>query len=342
VVYTHRTLAETSRLYRQRFAITRRDSSVLCHCLSHNFVFALLTMPFLDAGAALHLVDYGHAGQTAAALARGATFLCLIPWFGFKLLAHLKQTAAPPPPKLRMCLVGADRVPATFHQLFKDATGVTPAELLGMTETNIYATDPLHNGQPRPGSVGTALPEVSIEIRDNAGRALAAGETGEIWVKTPMAMSEYWRDPAETVKTMVDGWIATGDAGRLDANRFLWFAGRIKQIIICDGDNIYPAEIECEILRHPRVRQAAAVGIPHPTRGETVAAVLTLKNANDQLSRDELAEFLADRLAAVKIPTEIILLDELPATPNGKVDRKQLVSLFRGRGEAEKWGQNIK
>lgn len=287
VVYSWRTLTETCRLYREAFSITDQDSSVLCHCFSHNFVLTLLSLPFLDSGGSVHIVDFGSVDQTADALNKGVTFLCVIPWLGYQLLDHFRQHP-PGPLQLRSCLVGGDRVPLDFFAEFDEVLDVMPAEMLGMTETNIYVANPLLEGDLRLGSVGRALPENEISIRDSRGNTVCAGTTGEIWVKTPMGMAEYWQNPEQTRRTLSDGWIATGDAGYLDTDGFLWFTGRIKHIIICDGDNIYPKEVENAIGLHPAIAQTCVVGMRHETRGETVAAAIVLDAAADTLTLQEL------------------------------------------------------
>lgn len=329
VVYSWRTLSETSRLFGQGLSITERDRSVVCHCFSHNFMFSQLTVPFLDAGGAVHIVDFGSVDQTADALRGGATFICLIPWLGYLLLDHFRQNE-PNQLKLRACLVGGDRVPLDFFPRFNEIFGVMPAELLGMTETNTYVVNPLVEGDLRLGSVGTPLPESQIEIRDPDCRPVPTEKTGEIWVKTPMAMAGYWQNPEQTRLTMRDGWVATGDGGYLDEDGYLWFTGRIKHMIICDGDNIYPGEVENIVGSHPAVSQACVVGVPHETRGETVAAAVTLENPANGLTLEELQEFLADRLAETKTPQKLIVLDSLPQTTNGKLDRKAIAALMRG------------
>jgi acyl-CoA synthetase (AMP-forming)/AMP-acid ligase II len=293
-------------------------------------MFSQLTVPFLDAGGAVHIVDFGSAEQAADALRAGATFICLIPWLGYLLMEHFREH----PPRdlsLRVCLVGADRVPRDFFSEFEKLTGVIPAEILGMTETNVYAVNRLIEGNLRLGSVGQAFPDSEIQTRDARGRAVETGVSGEIWVKTPMAMAGYWQDPEQTRRAMSDGWVATGDAGYLDADGFLWFTGRLKHLIICDGDNVYPKEVENAIGQHPVVNQVCVVGLPHETRGETVGAAVTV-NDSHTLTLEELETFLEDKLAETKIPTKLLVLDQLPQTSTGKLDHAAVASsLYRAQ-----------
>jgi acyl-CoA synthetase (AMP-forming)/AMP-acid ligase II len=323
-LYTHGTLIDNARVYGRGLGITKDDHSVLCHCMASNFVFAQLTVPLLDLGGTVEVVDFGSVEQTLDAVEGGATFLSLIPWFGFQLVeAGRARTMIPN--RLRVSAVVGDRVPPSYFESFREVFGVIPSEQLGMTETNVYVTNPLVEGDLRLGSAGTALPEVEIEIRDPFGRAQPVHTEGEIWVNTPAAMKGYWRDPDRTREVMSEGWVATGDAGHLDEDGYLWYSGRIKQIIICDGDNIHPREVEHEIVRHPRVKQACVVGVPHETRGEVVAAAVILEDRSDVLSAEELTAFLRDRLTGVKIPRSLLILERFPQTANGKLDRKAIV-----------------
>ena len=139
-------------------------------------------------------------------------------------------------------------------------------------------------------------------------------------------MSGYWNDPETTQRIMIDGWIATGDAGHLDADGYLWFDARIKQIIICDGDNIYPSEVERAINSHPAVSHVAVFGMPDEAHGERVAAAIVLQ-LDARLDKHDLQEFLEPDLAAGKIPTDWLFTDALPYGVNGKLDLKSLQTM---------------
>ena len=292
--------------------------------MSSNFVFAQLTLPFLEVGGQVEIVEFGSVPQTLESIANGATFLSLIPWFGFQLIDAGRDRSMRPN-RLRSCEVGGDRVPSGYFQSFADVFGIWPREHLGMAETNTTVVNPMVAGDFRLGSVGTPLPEVEVEVRGADRESLPGGAEGEIWIRTPAAMSCYWRDPEATQAVMEAGWVATGDAGYLDDDGYLWYTGRIKQIILCDGDNIHPGEVEREIAEHPRVNQVCVVGVPDERRGEVVAAAVTLDPPGSTLSLDELADFLGDRLTSVKIPRSLLVLDHLPQTPASKVDWDAIV-----------------
>jgi len=330
-LYSHRTLIENARIYREALEISAADHSVVCHCLASNFMFSQVTVPFLEVGGTVEVVDFGSVDQTLRAIASGATFLSLIPWFGFQLLQGAR-TRMPMRAGLRACAVGGDRVPLSFFSEFKEVFGITPREFMGMTETNCYTVNPRQEENIKVGSAGTTFPDVRLQIRDPSGIVLPPGREGEIWVRTPGAMEGYWEDPERTDEVMKEGWFATGDLGYLDDDGYLWFSGRRKHIIICDGDNIHPREIEHEIVRHPLVRRACVIGIPHPTRGETVAAAVILEDPDAELTLEEISEFLQGQLSDTKIPQALLVLDRLPLTANGKIDRRAILSgIQRGR-----------
>jgi acyl-CoA synthetase (AMP-forming)/AMP-acid ligase II len=144
-------------------------------------------------------------------------------------------------------------------------------------------------------------------------------------------MEAYWQDPVATREVMVDGWVATGDAGYLDSDGFLWLSGRIKHIIICDGDNIHPGEVEREIAKHPRVKRVSVFGIRHETRGETVAAAVILRKGEDEFTLSDLQGFLDDRLSEVKVPKSLLILDRFPETVGDKLDREAMAGALRER-----------
>jgi fatty-acyl-CoA synthase len=146
---------------------------------------------------------------------------------------------------------------------------------------------------------------------------------GELWIRGPHVCRGYWKNPEAAAASLdAEGWFHTGDLARRDAEGFHWVAGRKKDMIISGGVNIYPAEIEGELLLHPGVRDAAVVGVPHPTWGEVGVAFVVLREGGPDA--EGLSEFLSGRLAKYKIPREFLFVDALPRTPYGKVVKGEL------------------
>ena len=222
---------------------------------------------------------------------------------------------------------GSAPLPAQVVEDFrKRLPHVEIAEGYGCTETaGIISTSPL--GQVRAGSVGRPAPgaEVRIELPD--GMAAEPGQDGEICVRGPVLMSGYWHAEEETAEVMREGWLHTGDVGRLDHDGYLYVVDRIKDVIIRGGINVYPRDVEDVLLKHPDVIAAAVVGRPHPKYGEEVAAFVQLREG--ALARpDDLIEFARRRLSAVKYPREVRLVDAIPTTSVMKTDRRLLRAML--------------
>jgi long-chain acyl-CoA synthetase len=181
----------------------------------------------------------------------------------------------------------------------------------------------------RLGTVGRALPGTRIQVVDEVGAPLPAGEDGEVCVRSPGVMLGYWRDPVATAETVVDGWLRTGDVGHLDEDGYLTIVDRRKDLIIRGGFNVYPRDVEDVLLAHPAVAAAAVVGRPDELYGEEVVAFVTLR-PGATATEDALLAHAAGHLAATKRPRELHLVDEVPVTSVGKTDRKALRAQLRG------------
>jgi acyl-CoA synthetase (AMP-forming)/AMP-acid ligase II len=171
-------------------------------------------------------------------------------------------------------------------------------------------------GKPRPG--------IDIEIRDDRGTPLPTGEVGELWLRSPTALSAYWRDEEATAATLVDGWVRTGDLGLIDDRGNLRLSGRSKEMYIRGGYNVYPAEVEAVLTDHPAVDQAVVVARPDPVMGELGVAVVVAADPQVPPSLADLRAFLEPRLARYKLPEALRVVDALPLTSMQKIDRRAL------------------
>ncbi len=192
----------------------------------------------------------------------------------------------------------------------------------GCTESGavISSNPPERN---RPGSVGLPIPGYRVEIRDQDGRPLPAGGDGEICVRAEGVMTGYWNAPDETARTLRDGWLHTGDIGHLDSDGYLYVVDRMKDLIIRGGFNVYPRDAEDVLAAHPAVAMAGVVGRPDPRLGEEVVAFVSLK-PDAHATPEEIIAFARERLAANKYPREVHIVDAIPLTSVGKLDRKAL------------------
>jgi len=173
------------------------------------------------------------------------------------------------------------------------------------------------------GSVGRALPHVEVDIRDADGRALPAGEAGEICLRGPRITKGYWRDEKKTAASFYGDWFRTGDVGYLDDDGFLYLTDRVKDMIISGGENIASSEVERVVYQMPQVREAAIVGLPDDKWGERPVAVIAL-NPGHTLDYETLASHCRAHLAAFKVPKQLILREQLPRNPSGKVLKRVL------------------
>ncbi len=226
---------------------------------------------------------------------------------------------------LRLSYSGSAALPEELLRRWEQATGTPVLEGYGQTEAGpVVSFNPV-DGVRKPGSVGLPLPltEVQIVDADDATRVLGVGEKGEIRVRGPQLMSGYRNLPEVTAETLRDGWLHTGDIGELDADGYLFIRDRKKEMAKVSGYNVFPREIEEVLYLHPAVAEAAAVGVPDAYRGEIVRAYVALAPGRT-VSADELVEHCRGRLAPYKIPAQVVLVDALPKTVVGKIDKNRL------------------
>ncbi len=198
------------------------------------------------------------------------------------------------------------------------------ANIWGLTEATSIVTCALgREWLDRPWTVGRPVPGLEVSVEGE----LTPDVVGELWVRGPAVTGGYWRQPEATVETYrADGWLRTGDVGRLDADGYVQVLDRLKDMIIRGGENIYSLEVEGVLAHHPAVADVAVVGVPDPVMGERVRAVVVLR-PGAALSLDELRAFAGTRLADYKLPVELVPLDELPRNTNGKILKSRLADI---------------
>jgi long-chain acyl-CoA synthetase len=207
----------------------------------------------------------------------------------------------------------------------KSFAAARPGIGYGMTETNAYGPGNAGDDYLRkPTSCGRTVPVVEMRVTDDAGRVLGVNEVGELWFRGPNLIRGYWNKPEATAETIVDGWLRTGDIGRIDDEGFVYVQDRAKDMVLRAGENVYCAEVEAALYEHPDVYEAAVFGVPHERLGEEVAAAIVPKPGRT-LEPETLRTFLAKHLAPYKIPTRIaIKADQLPRNPAGKILKREL------------------
>lgn len=226
---------------------------------------------------------------------------------------------------LRMCFTGGDKFPINIAKEFTNKTGHVIQEGYGLTE----APDCLFNRSLSPdnaGSVGTVAPGYAVSLRDEQGREVAPNIDGNLWLSGTPVMTGYWQNPRANREAFSDGWFDTGDVMRVDSGGYFWFRGRKKQIIVHDGSNLSPQEVEEAVMAHPSVDLAGVIGIHDDAHGENVWAYITLKKNAPKPCVNEVIRCAKERVG-YKAPEVIEILDEMPINPTGKIDRAALKKL---------------
>jgi long-chain acyl-CoA synthetase len=224
---------------------------------------------------------------------------------------------------------GAPAPPDLLRRIKQLMPAVGASNGWGITETSAGITaNSRQDYSDKPDSVGPAAPVCDVKVVDENGKQLAAGELGELWVRGPNVVKGYWQQPEATANAFTDGWFHTGDVGKIDAQGFIYLLDRLKDMIIRGGENIYCAEVEAALSDHPAVVTACVFGLPDEVLGEQVGAVVQL-DSQDAVSEQQLQEFVADCLAAFKVPTKIwTRSDPLPTGATGKVQKKELKAFY--------------
>lgn len=223
----------------------------------------------------------------------------------------------------RVFLSGAAPLPVPLFEQFRDRFGIEIVEGYGPQECSpVVSVNPML-GRVKPGTVGPPIPDVEVAITDEAGNPCATGVDGEIRVRGDNVMLGYFENPDETARVLEDGWYRTGDMGRLDEDGFLSITGRIKEMIIVNGENVYPAEVEAVLYEHEAVADAAVKGMPDPVRGERIVAFV-VPRPSSKADDGAIIAHCTRALAPFKVPHDIRFVDAIPRSAAGKILRLEL------------------
>jgi long-chain acyl-CoA synthetase len=226
---------------------------------------------------------------------------------------------------IQVCNSGSAPMPVELLREFERKSGAKILEGYGLTEASPTTHCNPAFAKRKPGSVGIGFPSTEYKVMDLGGgtKEMAPGELGELVVKGPQVMKGYWNMPEETAVTLRDGWLYTGDIAKVDEDGYLYIVDRKKDLIIASGYNIYPRDVEEVLYEHPAVQEAVVIGVPDAYRGESVKAVLVLKN-NKTANEREIIDYCRANLSAYKVPHFVEFRDELPKTNVGKILRRAL------------------
>ncbi len=319
---THRNLGLNTRAVVSELSMGPEDVLLGTLPLFHSFGQTCTLNASLAVGARLALLTRFEAGAAVDLVDReGVTILMGVP----TMLAGIAAVAADhgPFPGLRIAASGGAPLPGEQAENFERVTGIPVLDTWGLSETSPAAT--LNRpGEARAGSVGRPIEGVEVQAVDDDAEGLPAGETGQLAIRGHNVMKGYWRRPDATAEAITpEGWFLTGDLGRVDEDGYVYVVGRLKDMIIRGGLNIYPREVEEVLHRHPAVSEAAVVGVPDERLGEEVGAAVVLA-PGASAEPEELREWLRQRVAPFKYPRQVWLLDELPKGPTGKILKREI------------------
>jgi long-chain acyl-CoA synthetase len=318
---THGNLLHNVESCRQVLSAVNFDRFVLLLPMFHSFMLTVCVLLPLLVGGSIVLIKSLHPPKNVLheIIQHSGTVLPAIPQF-FRALAH-----APPPPNLplRLCISGAAPLPLETLRLFNERWPVPLIEGYGLSEASpVVSMNPI-NGVRKPGSIGLPVPGVEVSIQDEDGGLLPAGQVGEICVRGGNVMRGYWNQPEESARALRGGWLLTGDIGYQDADGYIYVTDRKKDMLLVNGINVYPREIEETIYQFPGIKEVAVVGRPDPRKGEMPVAFVSL---GDGASLDEkaLLQFVRSKLADYKVPRHVAVLAALPRNATGKILKTEL------------------
>lgn len=322
-ILTHRSIAANAVNTVASWNLTHDDVTILNAPLFHTGGLNVFTAPLVLAGGTSIVCRAFDAEQVFDLIAdAGVTLYFGVPTMFSALQQHPRWEQSDWS-RLKLVISGGAPCPLPIFERFW-ARGVDFKTGYGLTEAgpNTFWL-PADEVRRKPGAVGYPLFWIDVRVVDESGGACAAGDVGELLIRGPHVCAGYWNKPAETARTIVDGWLHTGDLARYDEDGCFWIVGRRKDVIISGGENIYPAEVESVLCAHPAVAEAALIGVPDAHWGE-VGWAYVVSRPGQALDAEALLAFARERLARYKAPKRVLLAAALPRTGAGKIDKQAL------------------
>jgi long-chain acyl-CoA synthetase len=291
--------------------------------LFHSFGQTVGMNASLKVGACLTLVPKFDPGEALETMQRdGVTHFYGVPTM-FGALLHHPGREGFDTSSLRTCITGGASMPVEVLRGFEDAFGAVVLEGYGLSETSPVACSNHPDKERKAGSIGTPIEGVEMQVVDESDKPVAQGEVGEIVIRGHNIMKGYWRRSDATEEAMRGGWFHSGDMARTDEEGYFYIVDRKKDLIIRGGYNVYPREVEEVLFEHPKIREAAVVGVPHDEWGEEIGAAVVLHDG-EQLPPEEVSAYVKERIAAYKYPRIVWFLDDLPKGPTGKILKREI------------------
>lgn len=323
---THGNLMHNVNSCVQTMRVTQDDKIALLLPMFHSFMVTVGILLPIKVGGSIVLIKSLHPPKSILneIIVSGATILPAIPPF-------YRAFASSPLPELplRLCISGAAPLPIEVLKKFNQQSNMCLIESYGLSEASPVVTLNPVDGPWKAGSIGLPIHDVSVSIMDEKGLPVAVGQTGELWVKGQNVMKGYWNRPSETAQALKEGWLRTGDMGHMDGDGYIYVTDRKKDMLIVNGINVYPREIEELIYETEGVKEAAVVGQTDHRKGEVPVAFVALEEGVS-VDASVILDSLKPKLAAYKIPRRVVFIENLPRNATGKVLktvlRDQLIS----------------
>jgi long-chain acyl-CoA synthetase len=327
VMLDHANLNAMCRSVIDAFMLTGADHSLLILPLFHvNGIVAGTLSPLLAGGRATVAGRFRVDTFFERIEQSRATYFSAVPTI-YTMLCGLPASVKPDTSSVRFAACGAAPASVELLDQFESRYGIPIIEGYGLSEGSCASTVNPLDGKRKAGTVGLPLPGQTIRLVDAAGQPVPEGQPGEVVIQGPNVMKGYLNRPEETAKTIVDGWLHTGDIGRFDEDGYLILVDRAKDMIIRAGENIYPREIETVVHQLPQIAEAAVVGRANPVYGEEPVLFVSL-HPGKTLRTDLIREHLRDSLSKYKLPVQITIVDEMPKNAIGKIDKPRLRRLL--------------
>jgi fatty-acyl-CoA synthase len=307
--------------------LTMQDITLTYLPMFHTGGLNALSIPILHSGGTVVIAREFEVEKTIQLLNQEkCTIVLMVPTM-YHMLVQSRRFLDAEFPTMQTFLSGGAPCPHAIYQAFEDK-GLHFKEGYGLTEAgpNNFYIEPNHSRKKR-GSVGKPMFYNRIKLAGDDGNEIRPGDVGEILIQGGHVFDHYWNNSQATAETIVNGWLKTGDLGTRDADGDYYIMGRKKDMIITGGENVYPLEVEHLISQHPAVKEIAVFGLPDHKWGEMVTAVIVLREGMT-LDENELIEYCSKKLGRYKVPKKTIIVDELPKTPVGKIDKKEMQKIY--------------
>jgi long-chain acyl-CoA synthetase len=321
---SHANLLANVQSCKQELLAVGEDRFVVLLPMFHSFMLTVGVLLPMLIGGSIVLIKTLHPPKNVVLeiVQHRATLLPAVPQF-FRALAHCSMPADLP---LRLCISGGAPLPAETLKEFMARFPIPLLEGYGLSEASPVVSFTPIKGPWKAGSIGVPISNVAVTIQNDEGEILPPGRIGELCVRGANVMQGYWNLPAETANALRDGWLLTGDIGYVDQDGYFYITDRKKDMLLVNGINVYPREVEEVLYQFPGVKEAAVIGIPDSRRGEQPLAFIAAEDGI-QLDEKALHNFVRERLADYKVPRRIVFLPALPRNATGKVLKTELRKL---------------